>query len=135
MSKASVQTNLDLKDLLKNAAQLRIKDLESFTKELNALITRKRSKNKSYREAKLLSLHNQSILPKEKRNRFQELLKKMEMEEMTETERVEFLILTKKDEKLRNERLRILIELSQLKGISLPQLMNELGLMPPPVNA
>ena len=94
------------------------------------LSLKKKSKNKDFQEAALLSLHNRTILPKEKRNRLDFLIQKMEAETMTGAERKELLILTKEDEKLRNERVKVLIELSQLRSITLPQLMSELGLIP-----
>ena len=131
MSKISIQTEVDLKTLISSVATLKLKDLESFAQELNAIITRKKSKSKSFRDAELLSLHNQTILTKVKRERLSDLIQKMESETMTERERKELLVLTKEEEKLRNERVKILIELSQLRSIPFPQLMKDLGLNPP----
>ena len=53
---------------------------------------------------------------------------KLEAETMTDAEHAEFMRLATLEEKLRNQRVKYLIELSQLRAVSLPQLMVTLGL-------
>ena len=48
----SKHTEIDLKTLLQNAAQLQIKELEAFVKELNILINTKKKQDKKYAEKK-----------------------------------------------------------------------------------
>ena len=70
------------------------------------------------------------MLPREKRALYLQLAQKLENDSITEPERQHFLQLTEEEETLRNERVKMLIELAQLRSISLNQLMEELGLQP-----
>ena len=99
-------------------------------RELSEIVSKKKAKSKKYQEAALLSKHNRTILTKAKRHRYGELYQKLEADTITEVERQEFLILTKEDEKLRNERVKLLIQLSHLKEVSFNQLLKDLRLKP-----
>ena len=79
----------------------------------------------------MLNLHNQTVLSKKQRNRFFELQEKLLAEKISEKERQEYLTIAYEEERLRNERVKYLIEIAQLREISLPKLMLELGLNPP----
>ncbi len=130
MSKITIKSEIDAKALLAGVANLKLKELEEFMRELSGIVTRKKTKDKKYQIATLLNKHNQTILSKKKRNRYAELYQKLEADIITETERKEFLLLTKEEETLRNERVKILIQLSQLKGLPFNLLLKELGLKP-----
>jgi len=130
MPKITIKSEIDAKTLLAGVANLKLKELEEFMQELSGIVTRKKAKNKKYQEATLLNKHNQTILTKEKRSRYAVLYEKLEADTITEAERKEFLVLTKEDEKLRNERVKILIQLSHLKGVPFNQLLKSLGLKP-----
>ena len=130
MSKITIKSEIDAKALLAGVANLRLKELEEFMRELSGIVTRKKAKNKKYQEAALLNKHNQTILTKVKRSRYAILYEKLEADTITEAERQAFLALTKEEEKLRNERVKILIQLSQLKGVPFNQLLKDLGLKP-----
>ena len=54
--------------------------------------------------------------------------KKIEVENISDTEYQELLTLVDKEEKIRNKRFEYLLELAQLRNISLSELMNNLGL-------
>ena len=56
------------------------------------------------------------------------VLDKMEIENLTESEHQELLNLVAQEEKIRNKRFQFLIELAQLRDITLTQLMHQLGL-------
>ena len=56
------------------------------------------------------------------------LQEKMEVENLSDTEYKELISLVAKEEKIRNKRFQYLLELSQLRGISLTELMHNLGL-------
>ncbi len=60
-----------------------------------------------------------------------EKLNRLEMETMTPDEHQEYMALIAEEEQLRNQRVQVLLQLSQLRGISLPQIMEELGLISP----
>ncbi len=59
------------------------------------------------------------------------LISKRDNGEITEKELNRLVQLTQEEEQLRLRRIEILGELAQLKGISLPQLMQELGINSP----
>jgi len=109
MSKITIQSEIDAKTLLLGVSKLNISDLEEFIRELSGIVTRKRTKDKKYQIAALLNKHNLVVLSKEKRSRYAELYEKLEADTMTKVEQQEFLVLTGEEEKLRNERLKLLI--------------------------
>lgn len=78
----------------------------------------------------LLRLINETVLPPGKRVLYLELVQKLEKDMITEQERHHFLELTEEEESLRNERMKMLIELAQLRNVPLNQVMEELGLQP-----
>ena len=128
MSKIQIQSEIDTQSLLASVSQIPVNELEYFVRELNALITRRKTDNQEYRERTLLSKINQTVLPKNKAERYIKLHIKLEEETISESEYKEFMDLVTQDENLRNERVKYLIELSQLRAVTLPQLMNSLGL-------
>ncbi len=131
MSKVQAQTVIDTKVFLSIADNIKTDELELFVRELNSIITRRKSKDATYRQRELLRLINQTILSKDNWERYLELAEKLDAETIGESERQEFLQLVAAEEVLRNERVGLLIELSQLRRISLSDLMEELGLYPP----
>ena len=119
---------MDTQSLLSNADQMPVTELEAFVQQLNALITRKKTTDKSLRDTILLDKINQTILDKNKRERYQSLVYQMEMETISDAEHAELLKLVEQEEKIRVKRLKYLIELAQLRNIALPQLMKTLEL-------
>lgn len=131
MSKVQVQTEIDTQALLAGAAKLKVKELEEFIRDLHGLVTRKKTEDKTHNEKVLLSQINQTVLEKKKRERYFELAQKLSEETINPIERQEFLTLTSEEENLRNTRVKLMIELAQLRNIPLTQLMEEIGLTPP----
>lgn len=133
MSKTQpIHSMTDLKALLATATALKIQELETLMQELNGLLYRKKSKDKTYREKELLRLINEAILDKEKRSRYWQLAIQLEEGNLSVDEHSEFMQLVEQEELLRNTRVKLLIELAQLRNIPLPQLMEEMGLNTPP---
>lgn len=130
MSKITIKSEIDVKSLLAEIANLKVKELETFLRELSGIVTRKKAKDKKYQAAALLQKHNETVLNKPKRNRYAALYEKLEADIITEDERKEFLKLTKEEEQLRNKRVKILIQIAQIRAISFNQLLKELGLKP-----
>lgn len=128
MENIQIQPELDTRSLLQNMAQMPVIELENFIYEVNALIRRKKTQDKSGRESFLLDKINQTVLDKKKTERYHVLSYKLEAETMTDAEHSEFMRLATLEEKLRNQRVKYLIELSQLRDVSLPKLMLTLGL-------
>jgi len=129
MSKIQVQTIIDTDSLVVGAASLQLSELEKLVRELDAVIVRKRSLDQELRQRELIRLINQSVLEVEQRSRYLMLVEKLEDETISQDEHQEFIALTEKDEQLRNDRLKYLIELAQLSNVSLPQLMEQMGLI------
>lgn len=111
--------------------KLKVTELEAFVRELNGLIFRKKTADSPYRQKELLRLINQTVLSSKKHERYMELSERLESETISETERQEFLQLAEEDATLRNQRVSMLIELAQLRNLSLSALMEEMGLTPP----
>ena len=119
---------MDTQSLLSNADQMPVTELEAFVQQLNALITRKKTTDKNLRDTILLDKINQTVLDKTKRERYQSLIYRMEMETISDIEHTELLKLVEQEEKIRVKRLKYLIELAQLRNTTLPQLMKTLEL-------
>ena len=127
MSKAQIQVS-SVQHLLGNFSDLPLKDIEFFIKELNALVVRKRNDDTQKRDKFLLRKINESVLSEETLQRYSALQEKIELSTLSDIEHKELLQLVEKEEKVRNRRFQYLIELAQLRGISLPELMQKLGL-------
>lgn len=128
MENIQVQAEIDTRSLLKSMAQLPVKELESFLQEVNGLIIRKKMQDKEGQERLLFDKINKTVLDKKKIDRYHRLVEKLEAETISETEHAEFMSLANAEEKLRNQRVKYLIQLAQLRAVSLPQLMVALGL-------
>ena len=72
-------------------------------------------------------------LSTEVQQRYRELTGKCRNESLTEAEHEELLRLTDISERKQAERLEALVELARLRNTSLRELMNALGIKPPPV--
>jgi hypothetical protein len=130
MSKIQIQAEMDTATFLQGAALMTVRELEHFIAELNGLMVRKKTKSKIRQEKRLLALINQHVLAPNERQRSQELAILLEAETISDDCYQELLLLLEKEERLRNERVKYMIELSQLKAISLSQVMQDLGLTP-----
>jgi hypothetical protein len=128
MEEILIQSKIDTRSILHGMTQMPVQELETFLQEVSALIRRKKTEDKEGREGLLLEKINQTILDKKKKERYQSLVIKLEADTISEIEHAEFTKLADLQEKLRNQRVKHLIELSQLRAVSLPQLMVSLGL-------
>jgi hypothetical protein len=128
MTKIQIQSEMDPQMFLASVSQIPVNELEYFVRELNALIMRRKTNDKAYRDSALLSKINTAILPKGKTEYYMNLHIKLEAETISESEYQEFMDLVAQEEALRNERVKYMIELSQLRGVTLPQVMSSLGL-------
>lgn len=117
--------------IMQNAAQMPIPELERTIHELNALVMRRKTMDKSYRARFLLGKINTTVLGREKTERYKYLIYKHEYEKISDPEHDELLLLTEEEEGIRVQRLTFLVELAQLKDITLPKLMEDLGLNRP----
>ena len=119
---------MDAQTLLKDVAQMPLPEIERFVQSVNALITQRKSTDKTYQDRLLLRKINETILGATKTKRYQLLVQKLEAETMSDSEYKKFMQLAEEEETIRYERLTYIVELAQIRSIALPQLMENLGL-------
>ena len=122
---------MDAQTLLKDVAQMPLPEIERFVQSVHALITQRKSTDKTYQDRLLLRKINETILGATKTKRYQLLVQKLEAETISDSEYKEFMQLAEEEETIRYERLIYLVELAQIRSITLPQLMENLGLNRP----
>lgn len=127
-------SKVELDQLLNGIAQLEISDLERFAEQVNLLLARRKFSSLPEPEADLLQKINQG-LPANLQHRYDELRGKLHDETITPEEHQELLELVDVVEQADAERLQSLIELSQLRQVSLPLLISQLGIHPPSIYA
>jgi hypothetical protein len=121
---------IDSQSLLRDADRMPVNELERFLKDVNALLRRKRTQDKDLRERQLLHKITNAVLDTAQRERYYALVEKLELGTMTDAEHTEFDLLGNKEEKQRNLRVKYMIELAQLRAVSLSEIMESLGLKP-----
>ena len=119
---------VDTRTLLSRIAHLGIKELEEFAADLNQLIAGKKSSDRQKQEKKLLEQLNEYVLTSEEIKKLQDLSVKIEEHTITEAERNEHLALALREEKLRNERVKIMLQIAEIRGCELVDVMKDLGL-------
>ena len=124
--------HIDSESLLRDADIMPVNELERFLKDINAMLRRKRTQDKDLRERQLLHKITNTVLDTAQRERYLILIEKLELGTMTDAEHAEFDLLGNKEEKLRNQRVKHMIELAQLRAVSLSEVMESLGLKPNP---
>jgi hypothetical protein len=132
MAAISVKAKLTTEDLLAALEQLDPKDAEKVSRHLLHLQARRKAPHLSEREAELLR-----EVYREKRagfqERFDELNDKRRTFTLTPEEHEELLRLVGESEAFTVRRLEALTELAQLRQVSLPALMKQLGVKAPAV--
>lgn len=128
MQKIQIQAEVDVKSLI---AQMATDDLEDFVQKASAVLTQRKTTNIKARETALLQLLNEECtLPERHWSRFRELTQKRALEPLSEEEEAQLQSLIREEELLRVKRIKILGELSQLKGVTLQKIMEELDIRP-----
>ena len=118
--------------LLEEVKQLSPPDLEHFVSEVVRIQAQRKAPSLTEAETDLFLKINNGM-PPETQRRYWELISKRDEESLTPEEYEELLQLTGITEKHQAERLEALIKLSQLRNMSLDELMTELGITPPGV--
>jgi len=122
------QVKLDIQDIIRLVSQLELKDLDDFIKKITAVRETKTSVNGHSRKDFLLEAVKVD-LKKEERTRLNILHEKLELANISEDERKEYLAIVKKAREINVQRMGYLAELSDLTGKSMSQLMKELKLV------
>ncbi|HMV47512.1 MAG TPA: STAS/SEC14 domain-containing protein [Blastocatellia bacterium] len=121
------QIEVDVDEVLNSIAQLKTNELEDFADQVLALRARRRAPSMPKAEAELLQKINQG-LPQADWQRYHELNDKLHEEAITDEEHAEFLQLVDRIELADAERLRHLIELANIRNVSVEALMDLFGL-------
>jgi hypothetical protein len=123
------QSNVTIYQLLREASELSDFDLDAFISQVRALRAKRRTLNLAEREAELLQLVYQGI-PPDIHQRLEQLTAKRRAETIQpgDSEYDELIKLTVAVEKLDAQRLGYLVELANLRGVSLDALLDDLGI-------
>ena len=124
------EVNLDLDKVLDGVAQLDLVELEQFAFEVNNLVARRKAPNLPQRQVELLQQINKG-LPVALRQRYEELNAKLLDETLTTEEQQELSGLVDQIEQFDVKRLKHLIELAQLRSVTLDTVMDQLGIRRP----
>ncbi len=117
-------------NLVRAADQLTPPELERFVSQVLALLAHRRAPSLSPAETELLQAINEG-LPSELRDRYEALIERRQEGALTSEEHGELLRLTDEVEAIEARRAGKLVELSRLRGVSLPALMDGLGIRSP----
>lgn len=123
-------SQLETERLLDAALQMSRAEMKRFVARLFALKARQEAPSLTPRESKLLMKINQGV-PLELQRRYDSLIRKRRRHKLTRAEHCEVLALSQEIERHDVERLKLLSDLARLRGLSLPDLMQALGLEPP----
>jgi hypothetical protein len=118
---------LSTEQIISAVAHLSLPDLEQVFDYVLALQAKRKATHLSATESILLDRINKG-LPSELRERFALLKSKREEESITDAEYEELSRLTDQAEELHADRIVALAELAKVRGISLPVLMDQLGI-------
>ena len=125
-------TSTSPEQLLQAIDQVEISELRPFVSEIIARASQRLAPSLSTEETELLQKINRGLLPGFDQ-RCRELNAKRRADDLTTAEHEELLGLIDQVEAVQVERVANLVALAQLRGTSLPKLMDDLGLDPPPV--
>lgn len=128
---AVVQINAQLTpdDILEAVKQFSPAELETFTRQVRLIQAQRKTPHLSQRETELFKKINDAI-PLSFWQPYNQLLAKRDVASLTEAEHEELLRLSDELERLNAERMGYLMELAQLRNVSLTDLMDELGIHP-----
>ncbi|HEY7544485.1 MAG TPA: STAS/SEC14 domain-containing protein [Blastocatellia bacterium] len=122
---------IEPEQLLQAALQMSREELEHFVARLFALKASQETAGLTEKETELLMKINQG-LPPDMQRRLDELIDKRRSYAITEEELQELIRLTDQTESFDVERLKYLIELAHLRGVTLDDLVARLGIKPVP---
>ena len=118
---------LSTEQILSAVSHLSLPELEQIFDRVLALQAERKAAHLSTAESALLVRINQG-LPSELRERLAILRAKREDESLTDAEYEELTRLTDRAEELHADRMAALVELARLRGVSLPMLLERLGI-------
>ncbi|MEE8522292.1 MAG: STAS/SEC14 domain-containing protein [Thermoanaerobaculia bacterium] len=132
MATSSQAMSLSPEQLLDAVDQLDPADLKPFVSRIVARAAQRVAPSLSESETPLLQKINRGFSPASDQ-RCRELVSKRRAETLSSEEHAELLELMDEVEKWQAERVRHLIDLAAIRGNSLSELMDELGIEAPPI--
>lgn len=132
MATVRIEAELSTDKLLEAVKQLSLRELDSFIEQVLAIQAERKAPALPVDETALLLKINNG-LPAKVQQRYRKLIKLRQEERLTQDEYEELLRLTDDVEHKQVERLEALSELARLRGKSVRELMDVLGIKPPAV--
>jgi hypothetical protein len=130
MTTIQVQSQLSFDKLLGSLPQLSSEELAQLAQHATRLEVQRKVGSLSEAEADLLLKINQGIVPPDWQQRCAELTAKARAGTITDTEHAELVGLVDGIEQLNAKRLDYLVQLAQIRGVTLDELMKALELAP-----
>ncbi len=127
------EVSIELDQLLTGVAQLDTPDLEQLLIQIQQVLAHRQNPSVPALELELLQKINQA-LREEIQQKYNDLSAKMRSQTITPEEHQDLLKLIDIVEQADGDRLQHLIQLSQLRNISLTELMQQLQIHPQPVH-
>lgn len=121
--------NTDLENAIQSMEKLDNSNLENLLSRLSILLARRKAPNLPAREAELLSKINQSP-PESIQQRHRELMEKLQANALSDPEHQELIGIIDQLELANAERMQAIVELSELRGVSVDKMMAQLGIHP-----
>jgi hypothetical protein len=131
MPTIQLRADLSTEDLIRAVDQLPPSELDDFVQRVLSLRARRQTRALDATEASLLQRINQAF-PREKHDRYHELIKLRDARTLTPEQSRELLELTDQVELAEADRVEALGKLAQLRKVSLDQLLHDLGIRPAP---
>ena len=129
MTTIPIEAQVSTEQLLRAVERLPPQELATFVAQVLALRAQRQAPHLGQVETGLLLQINQG-LPIVVQRRFDELVAKRQAETITPDELQELITITDQIEQRDAQRLATLVELAQLRGTTVPELMDALGITP-----
>jgi len=119
--------NLDVDEILAGVAQLDTPELENFMQQVSSIVAHRKAPSLSKQEEALLGIINRGF-PEQFWQRYKALFAKKDKGTLSENEYNELLQMVEQVEEYNVERLQALIDLANIRGVSLNTIMQDLGI-------
>lgn len=130
MTTIQVQTQLSFEALLNSLQQLEVTELDQIVKATSLLRARKRALSLTVAETELLQTIQNSHIPADIRQRCAQLTIKQNTQLLSQNEQQELSDLIDQMELMNSQRIKHLIDLAQLRQVTLDALMAHLEIKP-----
>lgn len=127
MSTATQETIISPEAILQEVTHFSDAALDEFFGQIALLRAERRAPHLSRQETELLETIN-SRRPPEMQARFDFLVKRMHSNRMTRKENAEFLTLTDQSEQQAADRIKAVMDLAALRGVTFDEMWKQLGL-------